>query len=282
MVRSSDFNAPETQSIAVFGSDGRLQRRIGGFGNGPGHYVRLMQIALGPDGAIWAADMMHRLTRFSQQGTVLGSSLVLNPGYYLKGLALVPGRNRLVLGGCLPLHIYLDLGCSLVHVYQAEPFRYLGSYVPSDPEVVRKHLEPFEKYSLDVDQAGDIYLVDGPLPKIWEVKAGTQQVVAFNIRSRVMTAMPSFPPGSSTGVQDRMYNAAYLTDRVFVLDSRIVVSVRRPGGVGYLLFIFDLSGKQLTADMASPGRLVGHDGAVGLFIRKVPGQGILVSRRLLE
>lgn len=88
LVRDYDLRDEENQAIEIYDKGGRFIRKLGKFGEGPGQYFRLTSIAIGDDGAIWAADLAGRLMRYSATGQFLGSTLIQKPSYRVSSLVL--------------------------------------------------------------------------------------------------------------------------------------------------------------------------------------------------
>ena len=72
--------SPPDNRMELYGSDGKLIRRIGEMGKGPGKYSILRSLTVDENNVIWAADSgQHRLSRYGIDGGLIGSiiSIVL-------------------------------------------------------------------------------------------------------------------------------------------------------------------------------------------------------------
>jgi hypothetical protein len=117
VVRDANFHDPATQALEVYGRDSRLVRKISAFGTEPQQFLRLRGMAVAANGNIWIADL-SRLMQFGADGRLIGTTLIQKPGYQIKALALDEAHGYMYLAGCLPLKVFLDAGCQLVHQYK--------------------------------------------------------------------------------------------------------------------------------------------------------------------
>jgi hypothetical protein len=264
-VRDTDFQHEEKQFLEIYDAAGKRLGQIGGFGRGPGQFFRLKDIAQASDGMLWVADIVARVTRFDLAGKVRSTRLVLKPGFHITALALDEPRGVYYLLGCLPDHVYLDLGCTLVHQYSLKDGKYLKSFLKTDSEALQKHLLSLEDYLLDLDSSGRLFVVDVPIFKVFRVDPANGEVLSFPLKSRTVRSAPDLVPGDSIETMRRNYAAAYLIDRILVTGPWVVVSVRRPGAAGFLLHILSTDGKQVGADLPSPGQLVGKTARGSLY-----------------
>jgi hypothetical protein len=69
------------QEVRFFGSDGRHLRSVGRSGEGPGEFLGLSVVGVGPSGQVWAYDFsLRRITWFSPDGEEAGlTSLAMEP-----------------------------------------------------------------------------------------------------------------------------------------------------------------------------------------------------------
>ncbi len=264
MVRDADFSHEETQAIELYDRNGRFLRKLGSFGPGAGQYLRLSSATVAGDGTVWAADFMSKVMRYEPGGRLLGTTLVQNPGYNIKDLALDEPHGFLYLAGCLPKKVYLNLGCTLVHQYSLSPIHFLRSFLDTDPEAVRNNLLPLENLRVDADERGTVYAADAPIFKFYKIDPGSQKLEAVPIRTR-----EAHPPGPLAEGRDRdyidaAYRDAWLMDRLLVNGQFAMVSIRRPQMTGFILEIFTSDGQQVAEDLPSPGNLVGR-GPLGVF-----------------
>lgn len=280
LVRVSDFWHPEKQSVQAFDAQGRPARRIGGFGPSPGSFFRLKDIALTAVGTIWVADVVGRLSFFSQSGQLLSTMLVQNPGYQVDGLAIDEARGVFYLSGCLPTAVYVDKGCTLVHQYRLADRSYLRSFLTTDPEVLTKNLVALQDVTIALDGRGRVFAADAPVRKLYRIEPRTGRVGSFPIRTHTMPAVPRIDSSSSASAA--AYRNSYLIDRVIVAGEYAVVSVRRPAEAGYLLAIFTLDGEQVAVDLPSPGQLVGRTPAGDLLFASKTPAGHEIARYTFE
>ncbi len=276
VVREADFRRPETQQIAVYDAAGNLKSRVGRYGPGPFEFDRLVGIALGPDQAIWAVDVRSKVIRYSLQGRGLSTTLIQNPGFEPKAIALVPRRRVFYLAGCQPLHYYLDLGCSLLHEYSIAGRAFQRSFLPTASVAIRDHLFPLENYFLATGQNGDLYFADGPVFELAQLNPRTGSIKRFPIRSNRARPPEAILTGQQAAYYERKYGDACLIQALFAAGRVVLVQLHVPAEHEDLLEAFLDSGRQIATDLPSPGRLVGTDEENFLFARKV-SQGVRLT-----
>lgn len=277
VIRSSNFRNEATQAIEVFDGQGHYRAKVGTFGKSPGQYYRLKSIAVAANGQIWAADVIGRVTQFSQDGQVLNTKLIQKPKYHIYGLVLDETRGSIYLSGCLPKQTYLDLGCRLVHQYSLSGMAYQRSFLDTDTEAVEKHLLSLEDYHIDTDAAGHIWAVDAPVLKLFRIDPATSRTQSFALKSGAATPVAAIAPNERTEVHESIADASFLVDRVLTTGPYIVVSIRRPRTSGYLLQVFNASGQQIATDINSPGRLVGKTKTGRLYFAATGSQGTEIT-----
>lgn len=275
VIRDSGYSNESTQAIEVYDREGRFRKKIGTFGRLPGQYYRLKAIALAADATIWAADVAGRVTRFDQDGQVVSTKLIQNPGYQLFGLALDEARGVFYLSGCLPKRIYLDLGCHLIHKYSLNNGDYQRSFLDTDPEALEKHLLSLEDYHLDIDGRSQIWAADGPIRKVFRVDPATGQTQSFSLTSRVATPIVAINPTQRLG--PAVYENSILIDRVLVIGGFVVVSIGQLKTAKYFLQVFSADGQQIAMDLNSPGRLVGKTQNNRLFFATSTPRGFEIA-----
>ena len=269
LVRNTDLLKQQRQSLEVFDTSGRVTRTIGKFGRRPGSFQALKSVAVEGNGTIWAADLLGRLSFFDPQGRLLGTKLVQAPGFQVDGLALDERRGLAYLSGCLPIKVYVELGCKTIHQYRLKDRQYLRSFHDNDAELRERNLLAFSDNHLDVDAWGIVWTVDAPILKLSRVDPKTGAVQRFPIRSSIAKPIPKPKEGADLNA---LMDDSFLLDRVLVASGGVVVSIRGPKGTGWHLAVFDLQGRQEAADLKSPGLLVGktRDGEL-LFSRPAKG-----------
>jgi len=266
LVRTSFLRNESGQGIEVYDRRGQFIRKIGTFGKSPGQYYRLKSLALASDGTIWAADILNRVTMFAQDGRLIGTRLVQNPGYHISSLALDEPRGLYYLAGCLPTQVYLDKGCKLVHQYALHAGGYQRSFLETDPEALTKHLLSVEDYQVDVDDRGAIWATDAPVHKLFRVDPGSGAIQVFPFRTSMATVAALNPAADIDAVG--LFEASPLIDRVFAIGQSVIVSIGQLKTGRYVLQVFSRAGKQQAIDMPSPGRLVGRDNSGRLYFAR--------------
>lgn len=274
LVRDADFLNETTQRLEVYGADGRLISKIGSYGEGPGHYLRLGGAAVSFNGIIWVADLA-RISKFDMTGRLLGTTLVENPTYHVTEIALDEPHGFYYLAGCLPNQVYLDLGCKLVHQYRLSDGGHLKDFIDTDPEALAKHLLSLEWYSIDVGESGTVYMTDLPVLKLLRLVPNSGQLTTWRISSRLAKPMPPLASIADPAASALLRSSAVI-DRVIALPGVVVVSVRLPGNRGYVLEVFTKSGKQIAEDLQCPGRPVGktRQGSL-IFVTRAKGGFLL-------
>jgi hypothetical protein len=277
-VRDISPEHPEDQALRIFDETGRAVRSLGGRGDEPGQFSWLMQVANGPGGLLWAADGIGRLNWFDRAGTLRGSTLVQNPGYRIQGMVLDPAHGVYYLSGCVPLHVYLDFGCHLVHQYRLSDRRYVRSFLETPQEAIANHFFGIESVEMDVDPQGRVFATDAPLHRVFRIEPASGKVEVLALRGAALRATRPLPRMRPREVTLAALKSSYLIDRVAVTGPFVVVSVQKPGDTGYLLEIIDFDGRPIATDLPSPGRLVGKAaGGALLFANRRPA-GFELSR----
>lgn len=280
LVRDSDFRNEAAQAIEIYDREGRFVRRIGSFGKSPGQYYRLKAISLGRDGAIWAADIAGRLSRFSQDGKLLNTRLIQKPAFRVYGLCLDEPRGVFYLTGCVAKAFYLDDGCRLVHQYSLHDGAYQRSWLQTDPEAIQKRLLALEDYHVDAEENGFLWAADGPIRKVFRIDPWSGSVQQVRFRSRIIPPVPALNPKQIDDIMP-IYENTFLIDRLLVCGGFVVVSVSRRRSSTSVLQVFNTKGLQVGSDLRSPGRLVGRSRSGTLFFaRKVPAGFEIVEHRI--
>lgn len=279
LVRDADLMKEATQALEVYDASGHFVRKIGGFGQRPGSYQALKQIALGADGTIWVADLIGRLSLFDLAGKLLETKLIQAPGFQVEGIALDEPRGLLYLSGCVPIHTYVENGCKIIHQYSLKQRKYLKSLGDSDPKIGQLNLVGFSDNALDVDEAGRVWTVDAPILKLSRVDVATGKMAAFPIGTKSVKPFTKVAPGSDINA---IFNNAFLLERVLAVNGAVVVSVRGPNGGLYLLETFDSQGRQTGVDLKSPGKLVGKTRSGNLLFAAPVKGGYEIAELRLE
>ncbi len=269
LIRDADFEKERTQAVEVYDAAGGRLRQIGSFGQRPGSYYRLRAIGLSA-ATVLAADLIGRVTFFSDQGAFLGTKLVQNPGLQIDSIAVDEERGFFYLGGCLPAGVYVDRGCRLVHQYRLKDKKYLRSFLKTDPETVSNGTTRLSDINVDTDAQGRVVAVDAPSFKVLRAdpRSGGEEV--FPIRSQKAKLA-----GKVVDLKDAkaLYRSVAQLERVVAAGRWVVVTVRLQQEAGFLLQVFDERGRQVAMDLTPPGKLVGKSAAGGLLFatRKAGG-----------
>ncbi len=259
LVRDYSWRTHEShQRLEVYEeASGKQLRTIGRAGRQPGRFVRLKDVWVTHDGAVWIADLIGRLLHFSPSGELRHTRLIENPGYRVKAIVVDEKHGALYLAGCLPLKTYLNEGCSLVHRYSYPELSYQQSFLATDPLAIERRYHPLEDFDLDLDSSGKLWFIDRPIFKLFRVDPENGASVSFPLTSPRFKKPAAIPPRTPSTENERRRRESYLIDRVLVVEPWVAVSVRHPEGHGYSLAIFDLEGNELSQHLKSPGRLVG-------------------------
>jgi hypothetical protein len=78
------------------------------------------------------------------------------------------------------------------------------------------------------------------------------------------------------------FRRSFFPGLVLVTGTRVIISIQRPAGAGYLLEVFDLAGAQIGVDVPAPGRLVGKYGKGGLFFGRAGQNGPVLVEGVLS
>lgn len=84
--------------IQVFDSDGSFLNYIGRRGEGPGEFLFIQDIEVGPDGNIWVFDDRPYITVYQPDGTLVSTVQVPWGGLTLNGVELLPDTTILING----------------------------------------------------------------------------------------------------------------------------------------------------------------------------------------
>ncbi|HEX5757666.1 MAG TPA: hypothetical protein VF121_00585 [Thermoanaerobaculia bacterium] len=276
VVRNSDFENAEDQSLELYDRSGRLIRRLAGYGRSPGSFYRLKDVAVTAGTTIWAADIIGRLSFLDLRGKLLGTKLIQNPGYQVDGLAIDEGRGFFFLSGCLPTAGFLDRGCVLVHQYRIRDKAHARSFLPTDPDVLTKNHVALQDVAIALDGMGRVFAADAPVLKLNRVDPRSGATRTFPLRSRTLRPLPTLDKTSEAAL--RAYESSDLIERIVVAEGYAVVSVRRPAKRGFLLAVFTLDGVQVGVDLPSPGELVGKTAEGKLLFARRVGTGHEITK----
>lgn len=275
LVRDYSWQEEEKQAIEIYSSEGAFLRKIGSFGQSPGHYFRLKSAALASNNHLWIGDAHGRISIFDLSGELIETILIQKPGFRVRDIVLDESNGFFYLTGCLPVKTYLDLGCELVHQYQIDSRKHVSSFIETDPVAVANHWLSLEDYSVGVDAGGRVFMTDSPVFKLMRFDPSSKKVQAFPISSEVAKSPePIYEP--SPEANRRARESSFLIERVVVAGQYVVVSMSAPTSTPSpesakrLLHGFGLDGGQIWQDLPSPGALSGknNDGVL-LFITKV-------------
>lgn len=282
-VRDFDVANEAAQALEIYGLDGRLKKKIGRFGRGPGQYHRLRDIDVSKQGDLWATDVDMRLTRFSLQGAVRETRLVQRPGFPVHDLALDEGRGVYFLAGCDGEKIASSAGCETIHRYDLKG-TYQRSFLPLDLKTRPMSNVSFEVLSLDLDRAGRVFVVDAPLPILFRVDPITGASERFSVKSKVFLPLPVLPLAQVTAEWQKKTSATFSRlEKVAVVEPYVVVSIRKPTSEVTHLAVFDTAGRQLAVDLPAPGPLVGSSPAGNLlFARKTPKGFEILEQKIVQ
>ncbi|HEV3038573.1 MAG TPA: 6-bladed beta-propeller [Candidatus Angelobacter sp.] len=254
LIRDSTYNPLQSQAVEIYEPSGNLVRKIGSYGQEPGHYAALKEIAYSTrQNAIWVVDMLGRVSRFDLSGKFLDSMLVQKPGFHPYGIALNEEQGRYYLTGCVALQFYLNHGCKMVHEYEFSTNKYLRSVAENDPDAVKNRYFSIEDYQLAVASSG-LYAVDAPMRKFWRIVPG-QKTEAFLVSGKALKGdIPQLDPKLPAA---EIARGQYLFENIFADDNTVVISASLKGSNKYLLEVLSATGKPIALDVNSPGRLIG-------------------------
>lgn len=283
-VLDADFSNEAAQSVEIYDSLGKRVRKIGAFGRGPGQYFRPRDLDVSSQGDLWVVDIDSRLTRFSVQGQVKETRLVQNPGFPVHGLAFDEPRSVYYLAGCQPEKVTAPGGCEALHSYDAKTGKRKASLLPITLATRPFSHFSFEAMTVGVARNGRVFLVDGPLLKLFRIDPARAAGEALAFQSKAFVPPPVADPAAVTVEwQERvMATSSHLTNLV-VVDPYVAVSIRQPQGKGYLLALFDTEGTQLGVDLPVPGALVGSSPAGNLYFARKAAKGFeLVEQKIVR
>jgi hypothetical protein len=254
LTRDSTYNPLQSQVVEVYGPSGTLIRKIGSYGQEPGHYYALKEIAFSyQHNVVWIVDMLGRISRFSLSGKFLDSVLIQKPGFHPYGIALDEEQGRYYLTGCVALKFYLSDGCRMVHEYEIATDKYVRSLAENDPDAVKRQYFSIEDYQLTAASSG-LYAIDAPMRKFWKI-VPNRGVEAFPILGKQLGGdIPELDPRKPAA---EIARGQYLFENVFADDHVVILSAGVKGGNKYLLEVFTANGKPIAQDVDAPGRLIG-------------------------
>jgi hypothetical protein len=275
LLRDSTFNPLELQSVELYDRGGHFVKKIGSFGQEPGHYFALQNVAYSQRSKlIWITDRLGRVSRFDLSGKLVDSVLIQKPGYHPYDLALDEERNRYYLTGCVAIHFYLDLGCKIVHEYELSSNQYIGSFLETDPDAVAKKYFGIENYQIAVAPSGSIYAIDSPMQKFWRISL-ERHVESFPIASKAVQAIPALDPSKDNS---SLGDNNYLFDKIVAEKQTVILAAYKKATDSCLLEVFSADGKPVALDVTAPGRLLGDSSSGTLWFVQRTGGGF----RILE
>jgi len=254
LTRDSTYNPLQSQVVEVYGPSGNLIRKIGSYGQEPGHYYALKEIAFSyQHNVVWVVDMLGRISRFNLSGKFLDSVLIQKPGFHPYGIALNEDQGRYYLTGCVALKFYLNDGCKMVHEYDSSTDKYLRSLAENDPDAVKREYFSVEDYQLTAAPSG-LYAVDAPMRKFWKI-VPNRGIEAFPVLGKQLGGdIPELDPRKPAA---EIARGQYLFENIFADDRLVIISAGVKGGGKYLLEVLSANGKPIALDVNSPGRLIG-------------------------
>ena len=221
------------QEIRFFGTDGRHLRSAGHLGEGPGEFMGLSLVGVGPSGRVWAYDFsLRRITWFDPDGAMASlTSLAMDPpvlnavGPLPNGTFLLKqlwGATQVARAGESGLRrdpvawVRFDVGGALVDTVGSFPGRevYLteedGRGVMSTPPFARNSVGTI-RGGLVVVGAMERYEMeelspDGELLRIMRIPGRVEEVKASDleayIQGRLATAPPERHPSIRQSLED--------------------------------------------------------------------------------
>lgn len=258
-------------ALGLFGHRGRLLRSLAGEGS---------KTALGRVTAvqssgrtIWASAFLppevaefsggHLISVRVLAKPMMAYSLALDP---VRALAYVSGLGRPGTHGLL------------VHRFAFPSFRLLGSSLAMDALVRRDRAIVAQWVPMAVGPRGTVWAVDAPALTLYAVRP-SGAIGRYPIRSRIAKPVPPLDPSGATHA--RWWAGAYWPTAIAISGRRVVVCIRRPHGAGFLLEVFNPSGRQVGTDIPAADRLVGVSREGGLLFARDGSPPLLLRGRLV-
>jgi hypothetical protein len=254
IVRDSETPDFKNQAVEIYKTTGTLERKIGSYGLAPGRYRALMDVVFSTrTNSIWLVDGMGRLSLFDLNGNLLDSVMLQKPGFHPYSIAFDQRRGHYYVTGCVALHFYLDMGCTMIHEYDTNTKTFLGSFAENDRNAVANKYFALENYKLDVTSSA-IYAIDAPIRKLWIISPD-HKIESHPIVSKVIRDIPVIDP-SKPGPE--IGRGQWLFDKIIASQRAVVISASLKGEDKYLLEIYTPKGESIASDITPPGRLIGR------------------------
>ena len=276
-VLSESSGGDDRDALDAFSASGVLVKAMGGTAV-PLGLSRLTSLEATRGGNLLVTTFYPpEVGRFDQTGLVSARKLAPLKNTY--GIALDEARGYAYIAGC---RVVTDAAgpCLLVHQFSLRDWRLRRSFLPMAPSVRLGQQFSVQSVPLDVDSEGTVWAVDSPALVLYSINPATGLAVPHPIREIGARPAGRFNPLGS-GDYVRNYLGRYTFPLgVAAAGGWVVVSLRRPGGRGYALAVFDRAGAEVAGDLRSPGPLVGRGpGGRLLFARSGRGgPGLVVGR----
>lgn len=244
-------------AIKLFNKSGKLMGLIGTYGILPGQYSLVWRIAYEPRSrTLWVTDVItHRVSEFDLDGKLRRTIFLASPGFAPFGVAADEPRGRIFISGCVPLNVYVDKGCSLLHEYDLTSGRFKSSAVLNDPSVINNRLLGYENFLMDVGSDGSVYFIEGPVSSWIKYFPDTKQYKSFEFRSVFMSRIPEQVIVKGNKAERDAFG---LADGIFITSNVVLIPIRKAHSVGYTIEALDATtGMQIAQDMDVEGHVIG-------------------------
>ena len=259
-------------TLQTFTRRGVLKRTLAGKGSSAAlGRITSVQVA---GGAVWTSAFLPPEVAEFRDGHLASAKILPAPLMTAYALALDPARGLAYASGL----VRPGPGARLIRRFTFPGFRIKGSALPMSPLVVRDSADVAQWVPMALGPRGAVWAVDAPALTLYAIRT-PGSVDAYPIRSRL-----AHPPGpldqmAGAAAEHRWWAQAYWPTGVFAAAGRVIVCVRRPRSVGYLLEVFTDGGRQVGIDLAAPDRLVGvSEGGSLVFARDGQPPALLRGR----
>lgn len=276
LVRDFNVEKLDAQVIELYSGEGRLIRKIGGYGKGPGKYHRLIDMQFSSDELVWVPDITRRINLFKISNGFLKSILLAEP-VFPNGMQLDENNCFFYIGGRLAMPGQQP---KLLHRYDLSG-RYVTSFVTADQEIERKRIQGLDFTLLGKGPNGKLLIAQAPVHKIHIFNPADSHDVLIHLKSKKIKPVLELTEKQTAKDIDRLFRDSYLIDSIHSVAGYIIVSIRTPVAGKFLVEVLREDGVEILSDCETPGRLVGLDqGDDLIFYAKEKNGHFLIKSRL--
>jgi len=270
------------QGIFVLDPNGKIKRRIGESGEGPGQFRRLADVMVDSKGQIWSTDyLVPRISVFRTNGLLLRTFL-LPRILYARNMWLDEGSDKLYISGCINSKTNDTLSpCRLLHVVDANTGAHLGSFVDADPSGREQGLYRYVIDSMSRSSDGTFWIAEEAFLKVYRYESKSNAVRAIGLTSTVAQPPRAFAARVSRAQVEEAFKQASRIDGIFCDKESVIVSVNIPNRGTHVMEVLDRDGRQTGLDIGLPGRPIGVVDGELYLVRQANGRAEVLRTSVL-